>query len=225
VFVTRLAPVPRDMGGFWGRYSDDYAKVEAKAEAEAGEDFSLDATKIKKTEVDLCFLGSTSKWGRLEDDPDRDATLLFLVVKFSQLSEYKLSNATIELSFDTIHLEKDLEISEGRRIVTVTDHLAPMFLCGPESERKVNSSMKFIPELGIGNIANIAGVGIDTAQEMVKKAWWIFSGDRVQNNKLGGHYMDVRWLWESNPLNKQIENLFEVCLRWSQQSQLVHCGA
>jgi len=132
---------------------------------------------------------------------------LFLVVKFSQLSEYKLSNATIELSFDTIHLEKDLEISEGRRIVTVTNHLAPMFLCGPESERKVNSSMKFMPELGIGNIANIAGVGIDTAQEMVKKAWWIFSGDRVQNNKLGGRYTDVRWLWESNPLNKQIENL------------------
>jgi hypothetical protein len=174
------------MSKFFGRHSEQYPILEIKA----GRDLSLGLQNIGRNRVDLCFSDQKSKWDKLGDY----AALLFIDLNFT-LTNHKLAYVEVELSFDTP--------SNVTSITTVANDTAPKLVQGPELEQNEKSSGKFIPEVGVQGFANVPGIGLDEARDMVKKYSWVFSSSRLpsEQERLGGQYTRAQWIWLGNPIS------------------------
>ena len=180
----------------WGRNPSHYPRIRHALEST---DISLGSRPFRRAIVDCTLLSRKSNWGKLHQQP---AGILMLDLTLSQPFGQKLNHVDLRLSF--------LEENENGGFVTssslnVTEYIAPLILCGPPIEQKDSLETQLQPAVGADGLFTISGIGYKSTKETLRKCHWILKSHRLPNEH--GMYTQAQWLWEANPLNKQIETV------------------
>jgi hypothetical protein len=143
--------------------------------------------------IDCAFRNRDSTWGKASGE---GAGILILHVTLAQPAGYKLRNATMNL-----YLLADDSDNLGS-CPSATD-VAPRRVCGLSSETEVNTGLQVQPDVAVGNLFTIGGVGYTNAKKYLERHWWLFETARLPDSRR--NYTRAQFTWEANPDKNQNE--------------------
>ncbi|KAJ2998775.1 hypothetical protein NUW58_g214 [Xylaria curta] len=163
---------------------------------------SVGAADIGKVHVDCKFLFKKSQWGTLDD---QKAGIIYLDLTFSQPGDCRLSSATIEVTLDDEdkHLpQKSLSVGATSPVQIRT--YGPREMLGSPRYQAVETRNNLSPEVEIGSIAGVGGIGHESVKKMVREHWWKFHGHLVAPGQTRpGIYKVLQWHVTENELQPQ----------------------
>lgn len=163
------------------------------------DDISLGYLQLGETEIstrtatiDCAFRNRESTWGTASGEC---AGVLILHVTLAQPAEYKLKSATMNL-----YLRSANTLDHG----PIATDVAPRRVCGLTSETEVTTGWQIQPELMVGNIFTVGGIGYTNTKKYLKEHRWMFETARLPEEPQRD-YTKVQLIWESNPDNNQTD--------------------
>ncbi|KAI0420812.1 hypothetical protein F5X98DRAFT_330745 [Xylaria grammica] len=163
---------------------------------------SVGAAYIGKVHVDCKFLFKKSQWGTLDN---RKAGIIYLDLTFIQPSDCRLSSAIIQVTLDDEDKYLIQEFPNGGAMSPLQIRkCGPRQMLGYPRYETVTAHNKYTPEVEIGSIASIGGVGHESVKKTVRDCWWKFEGHLKTNGKTKtGTYKVLQWHVTENDLQTQ----------------------
>lgn len=170
----------------YGRFSESVPE-----EMPIGEGF-----KIGKVEVTCRFLFSKSKWGRMHKkgqghwaNGTYPAGILYLDLDFSQPPNCKLQSATVSVTVG----QDDEQLHTSGSNVFMTGSYGPKQLRGPPKSEFITQYGEVMPQIDVGGIVGIGGMGGGKEKHRTNTDCWRFSGHLKSVN--GCRYFN-RLVWK-----------------------------
>ncbi|KAI1131397.1 hypothetical protein F5Y10DRAFT_66240 [Nemania abortiva] len=167
---------------------------------------SLGAASLGKIHVDCKFLFKKSKWGTLEG---RDsAGIIYLDLAFSQPSDCRLKNATVQVTLDDDdeHLVRQFPSHSTRPPVQIVKY-GPRHMTGEPQYERVSTHNRFIPSVEVGPFGGAGGVGRESAKVTVRECRWMFESHLMTGGRKRGKnnwaYKVLQWQITENELETQ----------------------
>ncbi|KAJ8130725.1 hypothetical protein O1611_g2904 [Lasiodiplodia mahajangana] len=165
---------------------------------------SVGSASFGKVHVDCKFLFKKSKWGTLDN---RKAGIIYLELTFSQPGDYRLSSATIQVTLDDEdkHLVQEFPNYDKPSPLQIRECGPRQILGGPRSETVLTRN-KVMPELDVGSVAGIGGVGHESVKKTVRECLWRFESHIQASKKAkarAGAYKVLQWNITENELQPQ----------------------
>ncbi|KAI1148137.1 hypothetical protein F4825DRAFT_112107 [Nemania diffusa] len=167
---------------------------------------SLGAASLGKIHVDCKFLFKKSKWGTLEG---RDsAGIVYLDLAFSQPSDCRLKNATVQVTLDDDdeHLVRQFPSNTTRPPVQIVKY-GPRHMTGEPQYERVATHNRFIPSVEVGPFGGAGGVGRESAKVTVRECRWMFESHLMTGGRKRGKnnwaYKVLQWQITENELETQ----------------------
>ncbi|KAI0404696.1 hypothetical protein F4802DRAFT_217286 [Xylaria palmicola] len=167
---------------------------------------SLGAASLGKIHVDCKFLFKKSKWGTLED---RDsAGIIYLDLAFSQPSDCRLKNATVQVTLDDDdeHLVRQFPSHATRPPVQIVKY-GPRHMTGEPQYERVATHTRFIPSVEVAPFGGAGGVGKESAKLTVRECRWMFESHLMTGGRKKGKnnwaYKVLQWHITENELETQ----------------------
>ncbi|TGJ84570.1 hypothetical protein E0Z10_g4181 [Xylaria hypoxylon] len=167
---------------------------------------SLGAATLGKIHVDCKFLFKKSKWGTLEG---RDsAGIIYLDLAFSQPSDCRLKNATVQVTLDDDdkHLVREFPSHSPRTPVQIVKY-GPRHMTGEPQYERVATHNRFIPSVEVGPFGGAGGVGRESAKVTVRECRWTFESHLMTGGQKRGKnnwaYKVLQWQITENELETQ----------------------
>ncbi|KAJ2987443.1 hypothetical protein NUW58_g4505 [Xylaria curta] len=164
---------------------------------------SVGAASLGKIHVDCKFLFKKSKWGTLEG---RDsAGIIYLDLAFSQPSDCRLKNATVQVTLDDDdeHLVRQFPTHNPRLPVQIVKY-GPRHMTGEPKYERVTAQNKFVPSIEVASLAGAGGVGRESARETVRECRWMFESHLMTGSQKRGSnnraYKVLQWQITENEL-------------------------
>ncbi|KAF2966239.1 hypothetical protein GQX73_g7345 [Xylaria multiplex] len=184
---------------------------------------SLGAATLGKIHVDCKFLFKKSKWGTLEG---RDsAGIIYLDLAFSQPSDCRLKNATVQVTLDDDdeHLVREFP-SQGPRTPVQIVKYGPRHMTGEPQYERISTHNRFIPSVEVGPFGGAGGVGRESAKVTVRECRWTFESHLMTGGQKRGKnnwaYKVLKWQITENELETQSSHSNTVHTAFS----FVHAG-
>ncbi|KAI8944892.1 hypothetical protein F4801DRAFT_160062 [Xylaria longipes] len=167
---------------------------------------SLGAASLGKIHVDCKFLFKKSKWGTLEG---RDsAGIVYLDLAFSQPSNCRLKNATVQVTLDDDdeHLVRQFPAQGSRPPVQIVKY-GPRHMTGEPQYERIATHNRFIPSVDVGPFGGAGGVGRESSKVIVRECRWMFESHLMTGGRKRGMnnwaYKVLQWQITENELETQ----------------------
>ncbi|KAI0487095.1 hypothetical protein F4859DRAFT_326392 [Xylaria cf. heliscus] len=167
---------------------------------------SLGAASLGKIHVDCKFLFKKSKWGTLEG---RDsAGIIYLDLAFSQPSDCRLKNATVQVTLDDDdeHLVRQFPSPSSRPPVQIVKY-GPRQMTGEPQYERIATHNRFIPSVEVGPFGGAGGVGRESSKVTVRECRWMFESHLMTGGRKRGMnnwaYKVLKWQITENELETQ----------------------
>ena len=182
-------------GAFQRRGKELSSQIRRDAEVKGAADKSLGNLLCGESSVDCRFLNANSKWGLINNEP---TGLLAIKVTFAEHPDYKLRDVILTLQFLAPKNAQSATAS-----VYITEDVKSMYVCGQTTESHINKHFQMTPEVNVGSIASIKGLGADYAKEMLKRHRWIFLCHVLAD--LERNYTRAQLVFQGNPDVEQVD--------------------
>ncbi|KAI1258692.1 hypothetical protein F5Y18DRAFT_434054 [Xylariaceae sp. FL1019] len=173
---------------------------------------SLGAASLGRIHVDCKFLFKKSRWGTLEGHDA--AGIIYLDLAFSQPSDCRLKNATVQVTLDDEdeHLTQQFPHEGSRQPVQIVKygprHMTGEPQCGcfgPSDERTATRNT-YIPSVNVGPFGGLGGVGRESSKVTVRECRWMFDSHLMTGSRKGKSnwaYKVLQWNITENELESQ----------------------
>ncbi|KAI0160198.1 hypothetical protein GGR57DRAFT_490476 [Xylariaceae sp. FL1272] len=173
---------------------------------------SLGAASLGKIHVDCKFLFKKSRWGTLEGQDA--AGIIYLDLAFSQPSDCRLKNATVQVTLDDEdeHLIQQFPRNASGQPVQIVKygprHMTGEPQCGsfgPSDERTATRNT-YIPSVNVGAFGGVGGIGRESSKVTVRECRWMFESHLMTGGRKGKSnwaYKVLQWHITENELETQ----------------------
>ncbi|KAJ2998191.1 hypothetical protein NUW58_g396 [Xylaria curta] len=142
---------------------------------------SVGGASIGKVHVDCKSLFKKSRWGTLDG---RQGGIIYLDFSIRQPSDVRLSSAIVEVTLDDEDdYLKRLFPGDGAMSPLQIRQYGPRQIRGSPTHKGVITRHKFTPEIEIGSIAGVGGLGRESVKIVESSSSWKLEGQLLTNGK------------------------------------------
>lgn len=153
---------------------------------------SLGDASLGKIHVDCRFLFQKSKWGTFEGH--KSAGIVYLDLAFSQPSDCRLKNATVQVTLDDDdeHLVRQFPSRNSKRPVHIVKH-GPRHMTGEPLYQRISTHTRFIPSVEMSPFGGVGGMGKESEKVTVRECRWMFESHLKSGHRKRG---DDNWAYK-----------------------------
>lgn len=168
---------------------------------------SVGSRDLGKIKIDCRLRCDKSQWGVIGQKP-APAGIIYLDLNFHQPQNSRLKHATVIVTLDNIdgdnlqqgsHEHEREPRDEG---VQLHEWFGPRHLVGQPRNFMSMKESSILPQIDVGGIAGLGGVGKRSEELFVQESRWMFSGHLV-SDKSTLTYKTIQWDLVENALESQ----------------------